>query len=353
MTDMGPTAIAFPLEGECRTSESQQNLPALIDTASRRLMEARSSGEILEARKFANLALHYARITKAANETHADCLRIILRAEMRMADAIDEGQENGEVRTQESGRPESVQTSDTSPATFEELGIARQRVSEWRELRDAGEPAVEAAIQAQLAEGVAPTKSGVQAMLAGFTGNNEWCTPPEWIERARAVMGSIDLDPASSASAQPVVRATEWADIETDGLEHEWNGNIWLNPPYSRGLIEKYVAKLTEEQRAGRLRQAVVLVHSRTDTAWFHKLFSIADAFAITRGRIAFQNKNSPRSSPVNGSVFFYIGNEVARFISEFENGCSVGAPVKAPVREHGRVGRNAIACGEDRATTE
>ena len=32
-----------------------------------------------------------------ANETHADCLRIIARAEWRMADEIDAGQASGEV----------------------------------------------------------------------------------------------------------------------------------------------------------------------------------------------------------------------------------------------------------------
>ena len=43
-------------------------------------------------------ALHYAKVTGAAkaNETHTDCLRIIIRAEMRMADEIDRGQATGD-----------------------------------------------------------------------------------------------------------------------------------------------------------------------------------------------------------------------------------------------------------------
>jgi hypothetical protein len=41
----------------------------------------------------------YARLTKAARETHADYLRITVRAEIRLADAVDQGQASGQIRT--------------------------------------------------------------------------------------------------------------------------------------------------------------------------------------------------------------------------------------------------------------
>jgi hypothetical protein len=97
-------------------------------------------------------ALHYARVTKAANDTHADCLRIITRAEMRMADEIDRGQADGQVATQ--GRPNGENSQGS--AVYSDLGIDHRRVSEWREVRDAGPEVVERAIGVALGEGRAP-----------------------------------------------------------------------------------------------------------------------------------------------------------------------------------------------------
>jgi hypothetical protein len=41
-------------------------------------------------------ALHYAKVTGAANESHADCVHIIKQAEIRMVNEIDRAREAGE-----------------------------------------------------------------------------------------------------------------------------------------------------------------------------------------------------------------------------------------------------------------
>jgi hypothetical protein len=174
----------------------------------------------------------------------------------------------------------------------------------------------------QIAAGKVPTKAGVQAMLAGFTGNDEWYTPAKWIERARVTMGSIDVDPASCEYAQRAVRATVYYDSQSDGLVQPWNGNVWLNPPYSRGLMHKFIDKLRLEFKSGRTKEAVVLTGSRTDTRWFHDLAPISSAIAMTRGRISFYNEQGVGRSPANGSTFFYLGPNVESFIQAFSGTC-------------------------------
>jgi len=68
--------------------------------------------------------------------------------------------------------------------------------------------------------------------------SDEWYTPAEYIEAARAVMGDIDLDPATCAAAQEMIRARTFLTKEDDGLTRPWHGRVWLNPPYSGSLSQ-------------------------------------------------------------------------------------------------------------------
>jgi len=128
------------------------------------------------------------------------------------------------------------------------------------------------------------------------------------------VMGSIDLDPASNDHAQETVQADTYYTINNCGLDKEWNGNIWMNPPYSAKEIKLFVDKLFSSI----FNQAIVLTNNSADTAWFVELASRCAFMCFTSGRIKFHNKEGEQSSPTNGQTFFYFGNNTKSFVDEF-----------------------------------
>jgi hypothetical protein len=310
-----------------RAAPSQiEQLPALIDRATRCLAEARTSAEVLDAKAAAEAALHYAKVTKAANETQAHCLRMIVRAEMRMADEIDRGQASGEVAS--AGDNPIVRASDNQVITYESLGIDRRRVAEWRAIRDADPAFVEKVIAKALAEDRAPTKADIHRAVAGgrisprgFGSDNsfEWYTPSHYLECARQVLGEIDVDPASSAAAQQQVQAAIYYTRESDGLGQPWHGRVWCNPPYARRVVEAFVQKLLEEFHAGRTTEALLLTNAYSDTAWWHQAAAACSALCLTKGRIYFLRPDGEQPTQPNfGSSFFYYGHQVGRFRAAF-----------------------------------
>lgn len=152
------------------------------------------------------------------------------------------------------------------------------------------------------------------------TGENEWYTPPDVIERARVVLGKFDLDPASSDAAQETVKAEAYFTKDDDGLTQEWRGKVWLNPPYSQPLISDFIEKLVEEYRAGRVTEAILLTHNYTDTSWFHAAAEAASAVCFTRGRIGFLDPNGEKAAATQGQALTYFGANVAGFVDQFSS---------------------------------
>jgi phage N-6-adenine-methyltransferase len=170
---------------------------------------------------------------------------------------------------------------------------------------------------AAAAEAVAEKEAKVVRGTAG-TGENEWYTPAEIIQAVRGVLGGIDLDPASSEQAQKTVQALRYFTLKDDGLEQDWRGTVWLNPPYAQPFIENFADKMIAEIKALHVTSAIMLTHNYTDTAWFHKLAAGADAICFTKGRIRFEAPDGTLAAPTQGQAFFYFGNQTARFLQVF-----------------------------------
>ena len=152
--------------------------------------------------------------------------------------------------------------------------------------------------------------------VANNSGNNEWYTPAEYIEAARKAMGSIDTDPASNDIANKVVKAEKYYTIETNGLAHDWTGNVWMNPPYSSDLISKFVEKL-KEQRSN-YNQAIILVNNATETQWFYEIVKIASAVCFPKSRVKFYMPDGKTGAPLQGQAVLYVGDNYEKFISAF-----------------------------------
>lgn len=103
------------------------------------------------------------------------------------------------------------------------------------------------------------------------TGKDDWATPPEIFDPLHAEF-HFYRDAAATYQNRKVPyfygpdHAVPWC---RDGLECSWSGgSIWVNPPYSRGLQGKFIAKAALEAKAG--ATVVMLLPARTDTKAFH-----------------------------------------------------------------------------------
>jgi hypothetical protein len=154
--------------------------------------------------------------------------------------------------------------------------------------------------------------------VSNNSGKYEWYTPKKFIDAARNVMGSIDLDPASSEIGNKVIQATKIYTEQDSGLVHNWYGNIWMNPPYNNSLVADFTKKLIEE--LPHIGQACVLVNNASETKWFQDYIYRCDAICSVRSRIKFLDVNGEATgSSLQGQVIAYFGYNREKFCNIFK----------------------------------
>jgi hypothetical protein len=158
----------------------------------------------------------------------------------------------------------------------------------------------------------------VGSLVGKLTGNAENYTQQETVDRVRAVLGEIDLDPASCDMAQEKIKAKKYYTAETNGLDKKWSGRVFLNPPYGMPLIREFTDKLI--QSLPDIESAILLTNDQTDTDWWHNCALNADVICLPDGRESFYTPTKDKTSPTNGQTFFYYGNKKKRFIEIFKD---------------------------------
>jgi ParB family chromosome partitioning protein len=174
--------------------------------------------------------------------------------------------------------------------------------------------------------------------------SNEWYTKPRYIEAARQVMGSIELDPASCVAANEIVKAERYYTKEQNGLDQEWRArSLWLNPPYGRtktmkalgkSTIELFSTKLIEHYRSGDIEQAIFLGTCQINASWFYQFWQFPICFADHKVHFMSPDKHT-NYAHMFGTSFIYLGPNEQRFIDVFSQFGhivrAIGAPQSRP----------------------
>lgn len=311
-------------------------LPAMVRSAAAHLASATTAAEVLDAKAEAGLAYTaakaasrmakakgaYDELMSAIFRAQADALEIEAQAKRRLADEYDAAQDRGEVRG--SGINQFA-ASKTEAASATDIGLTHKDIHDARQVRDAevANPGIiKATLDALVEAGEEPTKAAlnreINGRLASYSGDNEWYTPAKYVEMARTVMGRIDVDPASNDHAQQTVKAAAYYTAETNGLDKDWRGTVWMNPPYSHPEIQQFTDKVLAELASGNVTEAIVLTNNSGDTGWHHALALASAARCVTRGRIRFESLTRQTGAGAMGQVFFYFGDDVERFADVF-----------------------------------
>ena len=141
------------------------------------------------------------------------------------------------------------------------------------------------------------------------------------IQLVENVLGIIDLDPCSPAN--PTVPALKHFTIEDDCLTQEWQGKVFLNPPYSNPY--PFLEKLCIELGEGRVTEAIALLKSgtqhnkKTGVLIRHFASAICQWNAGTGSRLGFM---TPDGEHRKGADFdcslIYFGHSWTTFYAHF-----------------------------------
>lgn len=101
-----------------------------------------------------------------------------------------------------------------------------------------------------------------------------WLTPLALINQ----LGVFDLDPCAYPGHET---AKKLIYLPEDGLNTEWQGRVWLNPPYGKEAAS-WLLKLREHGNG------IALVFGRIETQWLSPF--LKNGFFVIDGRVNFES---------------------------------------------------------------
>lgn len=101
---------------------------------------------------------------------------------------------------------------------------------------------------------------------------------PRWLIDA---LGPFDLDPCAATDRPWDCAARNYVAAD-DGLALPWEGRVWLNPPFDRYQVGKWIQRLADHGTG------FCLVHARTEADWFQPIWESAGLILFLRKRLKF-----------------------------------------------------------------
>jgi|GEM_PF-1963536 len=154
---------------------------------------------------------------------------------------------------------------------------------------------------------------------------DEHYTPKDILDAVVECMGAIDLDPCSNSRKNPNVPAAKHFTLHEDGLKKDWNGRIFINPPFSE--TKPFLQKLIQEMEDGHTTEAISLTKADVRTSWFQTIWQNAAAVCFVNGYTKFIGNDNASTF---GVALAYYGENVDKFYYAFHE--TVGTCVQIMV---------------------
>ncbi|MCY9737425.1 phage N-6-adenine-methyltransferase [Paenibacillus alvei] len=131
-----------------------------------------------------------------------------------------------------------------------------------------------------------------------FTSNTDmWATPQDFYDGLNKEFG-FNLDVCATSDN---AKCESYFTKEDDGLQQDWKGTVWMNPPYGR-VIGAWVKKAYESSLIEGTT-VVCLLPARTDTKWWHE-YCMKGEVRLVKGRLKFGDSKNAAPFPSAVIVF-------------------------------------------------
>jgi hypothetical protein len=253
---------------------TQLSLLPQYSEARQMLERATKFDDVKEIRDRAEAFRSYACAAKD-REMEALAGELRLRAERKAGQMLLDARQDGQRASAANGRPKSVSSGNALFApTLADLGITRLEAHRWMKIAFTSQDAFEQRLAELRGAGVRAT---TKSFLDADTSETKEQTTPKEIQRAAFnVLGPSQINPVS---------------FTNPGLP------LFISPP--RESLHRQVDALVQAYACGAVTEAIALVESRTDAAWF-SLFVDPVVCFISGGKF-------PQLKP---SAAIYLGNK-------------------------------------------